>query len=292
MKQAILVQCHKNPKQVNLLLDALDDPNLDIYVHIDKKSNIGSEIKTGKQIHILPDEYRVDVGWAVFSQVEATLNLMRYAAAWGEYGHYLLCSGQDYPLVKASELSDFLNKNADFNFVQIWASKKKGGGYPNNYDKRTEIYYPYSVLGNTLPKRIAKRALVELTGGYNRTWPIFRRKQLENVDFYFGSQWVCISGEMEKWVEEYIKNHQEFIEFYRHTNCPDESFFQTLLMNSPYKDRRQDYLHYIDWSSGGNSPKNLDVSDIDRMMKSGKLMARKFEDEGVIEILKKRVNDR
>lgn len=291
MKQAILVQCHKNPKQVNLLLDALDDPNLDIYVHIDKKSNIGSEIKTGKQIHILPDEYRVDVGWAVFSQVEATLNLMRYAATWGEYGHYLLCSGQDYPLVKASELSDFLNKNADFNFVQIWASKK-GGGYTNNYDKRTEIYYPYSVLGNTLPKRIAKRALVELTGGYNRTWPIFRRKQLENVDFYFGSQWVCISGEMEKWVEEYIKNHQEFIEFYRHTNCPDESFFQTLLMNSPYKDRRQDYLHYIDWSSGGNSPKNLDVSDIDRMMKSGKLMARKFEDEGVIEILKKRVNDR
>lgn len=291
MKQAILVQCHKNTKQVNLLLDALDDPNLDIYVHIDKKSNIGSEIKTGKQIHILPDEYRVDVGWAVFSQVEATLNLMRYAAAWGEYGHYLLCSGQDYPLVKASELSDFLNKNADFNFVQIWASKKRGG-YTNNYDKRTEIYYPYSVLGNTLPKRIAKRALVELTGGYNRTWPIFRRKQLENVDFYFGSQWVCISGEMEKWVEEYIKNHQEFIEFYRHTNCPDESFFQTLLMNSPYKDRRQDYLHYIDWSSGGNSPKNLDVSDIDRMMKSGKLMARKFEDEGVIEILKKRVNDR
>lgn len=273
MKQAILVQCHKNPNQVNLLLDALDDPNLDIYVHIDKKSNIGSEIKTGKQIHILPDEYRVDVGWAVFSQVEATLNLMRYAATWGEYGHYLLCSGQDYPLVKASELSDFLNKNADFNFVQIWASKN-GGGYTNNYDKRTEIYYPYSVLGNTLPKRIAKRALVELTGGYNRTWPIFRRKQLENVDFYFGSQWVCISGEMEKWVEEYIKNHQEFIEFYRHTNCPDESFFQTLLMNSPYKDRRQDYLHYIDWSSGGNSPKNLDVSDIDRMMKSGKLMAR------------------
>ena len=291
MKQAILLQCHKNPKQVNLLLDALDDLNLDIYVHIDKKSNIGSEIKTGKQIHILPDEYRVDVGWAVFSQVEATLNLMRYAAARGEYGHYLLCSGQDYPLVKASELSDFLNKNADFNFVQIWASKN-GGGYTNNYDKRTEIYYPYSVLGNTLPKRIAKRALVELTGGYNRTWSIFRRKQLENVDFYFGSQWVCISGEMEKWVEEYIKNHPEFIEFYRHTNCPDESFFQTLLMNSPYKNRRQDYLHYIDWSFGGNSPKNLDVSDIDRMMKSGKLMARKFEDKGVIEILKKRVNDR
>lgn len=38
MKQAILVQCHKNPKQINLLLDALNDPSLDIYIHIDKKA--------------------------------------------------------------------------------------------------------------------------------------------------------------------------------------------------------------------------------------------------------------
>ena len=127
MKQAILVQCHKKPEQVNLLLNALDDPDLDIYIHIDKKSNIKSGIKTGQQIHILPDEYRVDVGWAVFSQVEATLNLMKYASAHGDYGHYVLCSGQDYPLVKASELSQFLNKNTDSNFVQIWASKNGGG---------------------------------------------------------------------------------------------------------------------------------------------------------------------
>ena len=90
MKQAILVQCHKNPKQINLLLDALNDPSLDIYIHIDKKSNIGSEIKTGERIHILPDKYRVDVGWAVFSQVEATLNLMRYASAPVSYTHLTL----------------------------------------------------------------------------------------------------------------------------------------------------------------------------------------------------------
>lgn len=81
-----MVQCHKKPEQVNLLLNALDDPDLDIYIHIDKKSNIKSGIKAGQQIHILPDEYRVDVGWAVFSQVEATLNLMKYASAHGDYG--------------------------------------------------------------------------------------------------------------------------------------------------------------------------------------------------------------
>lgn len=49
MKQAILVQCHKNPKQVNLLLDALDDPNLDIYVHIDKKAILVQKLKLGSR---------------------------------------------------------------------------------------------------------------------------------------------------------------------------------------------------------------------------------------------------
>ena len=63
-------------------------------------------------------------------------------------------------------------------------------------------------------------------------------------------------------------------------------------MNSPYKNKRQDYLHYIDWSFGENSPKNLDMSDIDSMMKSGKLMARKFEDEDVIKSIATKISGR
>lgn len=291
MKQAILIQCHRNPTQVNLLLDALDDPNLDLYVHVDRKSDIASEIRRGARIHLLPDETRVDVSWASFSLLEATLNLMRYASARGEYGHYLLCSGQDYPLVRASELAAFLNENAQSSFVHLWDSKNHGGR-SNNYDKRTDIYYPRAFLGNALHRRIAKRALIELTGGYNRTWPFARRKPPAGVDFYFGSQWVCISGELERWIEDYLQKHPEFIEFYRHTNCPDESFFQTLLMNSPYRNQRQDALHYVDWSLGGNSPKILDASDMDKLLQSDKWLARKFADEAVIGRLAERIRER
>lgn len=289
MKQAILIQCHKNPDQINMLLDALNNPNLDIFIHVDKKSKITSEIKKNKMIHILPDEYRVDVGWATFSQVEATLNLMKYAAEYGEYGHFMLCSGQDYPLASAERIFTFLNEKSNANFVQLWSSKNAGENR-NNYDKRTEIYYPTIVLGKAFFKRVAKRILVELTGGYNRTWKLLKRKQLKNIDFYFGSQWICISKEFEKWIEDYLQKNPEYIKFYKHTNCPDESFFQTLLMNSPYKKTRCDYLHYIDWSLGGNSPKNLDESDIAVMLESGKMMARKFEDISVIRILEKMVN--
>ena len=38
MKIAFLMQCHKNPEQINLLLKALKHPQVDVYVHVDSKS--------------------------------------------------------------------------------------------------------------------------------------------------------------------------------------------------------------------------------------------------------------
>ena len=34
MKIAILILCHKNPKQINLLLDKLNHQDIDCYIHI------------------------------------------------------------------------------------------------------------------------------------------------------------------------------------------------------------------------------------------------------------------
>ncbi len=258
-KQAILIQCHKNPEQVNMLLDGLRHPDLDIYIHVDKKSNIGSQLKTSSQIHILPDRYRVDVQWATFSQVQATLNLLRYASHHGEYEHFWLCSGQDYPIKPVKKIVTSLQDHPDINFVQIFTEQKWGGGKENNLDKRTAIYYQEWILGKGTTKKIAKRALIELTGGCNRTFSIFRRKSLEKIKFYFGSNWVCLSRKVEQWIEKYLNEHPEYMNFYKNTICPDESIFQTLLMNSPYTDRREDYLHYVNWGLSGNSPQIMSL---------------------------------
>lgn len=40
MKIAILILCHKNPKQINLLLDKLNHQDIDCYIHIDKKRTL------------------------------------------------------------------------------------------------------------------------------------------------------------------------------------------------------------------------------------------------------------
>lgn len=88
------------------------------------------------------------------------------------------------------------------------------------------------------------------------------------MKFFFGSSWICLSDKMEDWIESYLRCHPEYIRFYQNVNCPDESFFQTLEMNSPYKEKREDYFHYVDWSEGGSSPKTLTIDDYGKLQTS------------------------
>lgn len=40
MKLAILLLCHKNPEQVNLFLETLRHPDIEFFIHIDKKTDM------------------------------------------------------------------------------------------------------------------------------------------------------------------------------------------------------------------------------------------------------------
>ena len=277
MRLAILLQCHKNAEQINMLLSALKHECIDIFVHLDRKSPIANEINRRDGVYFLPDRKRVSVEWSMFSQVEATLNMLKYAMETKEYDYYCLISGQDFPLVKSDLIVDFLKKNEGTNFINLRQSLNNNAGRKNYLDKRCDIYYPEWMLKKGFFRRALKRVWVAATGGYNKTFKLFMRKNTTQVEFYFGSQWWCIYKSFAKYACEYINEHRQYKTFFINTNCSDEIFFQTLFMNSPYRDKRQDYLHYIDWSEGKNSPKTLTTSDFEMIKSSGRLFARKFD---------------
>lgn len=278
MKIAILIQCHKNPKQINLLLDKLNHPDIDCYLHIDKKADFAGEIIRRENVFVLPDEQRVSVEWAQISQVTATLNLLNtaFASIGGAYDYYWLISGQDWPLRSASEIIKFFEEHNGANFVQYWNSKNHGSHKQNNLDKRNQIYFPIKLIGRKPWQKIIKRGWVELTGGYNQTWKIFERKQLD-VDFYFGSQWWCLNKETAKWISDYLKENPDFYDFFKGSSTPDESFFQTLVMLSPYADDTTDNLLYQHFQKGANSPDILTTDDLQRAKESKYLVMRKVD---------------
>ncbi len=291
MRIAVLIQCHKNPQQVNRMMNALRHPSITFFIHVDRKSSIGKELSCGEDTILLPDEERVDVQWAKISQVDATLHLMNYAHNRGGYDLFWLCSGQDFPIKSAAHIVEWLEVHKNHDFINLFPSKNTGMNHENNYDKRNTIYFPEWMLGKETWKRLTKRIYTEMTGGYNKTFSLFRRKPVDGQRFFFGSQWICLTKQTMDWMIEYMETHPEYYQYFKNCNCPDESFFQTLVMNSPYAEQRMDYLHYLEWPKGKSSPKVLTIEDYQKLTDSDKLMARKFDadaDERIIEKLESR----
>lgn len=296
MKLAILLLCHKNAEQINLFLQTMKHPDIDFYIHVDKKSHITSQIEKRPDIHILPDSLRVDVQWSGISMIQATLNMLQEAYCSKKFDYYWLCSGQDFPLKSPKEIVLYFQNYWDKNFVSLISSANYLDHKKNSYDKRNDLFFPRFLMRRNAKARLLKRIFIEVSGGWNHTFPIFeRRGRFAQTDFYYGPQWWAITNAFAGWLLKYLKDNPWYMKGYCNSLTPDESFFQTLLMMSPYKDTQHEYLHYIDWSERPgkprNSPNTLTLADYDKMKASGYLMARKFDMDVDKDIIYKLMKD-
>ena len=216
------------------------------------------------------------------------MSLIRTAVgSQSDYDFYWLCSGQDFPIRPSDEIEQYLSSNLEANFLDLAASKNHpvNGRFNRGFEKRYEIFHPQWLINK---RRGIKKYLwmlyVLITGGTNRTYKIFERTTPNGIKMYFGSQWWCLNSKTIKWIIEYVDNHPELEKFFKYTICSDEFFFQSLVMNSPYKDSIHENLVYLDWSEGKGSPKTLTLEDWPKMMKSNKLLARKIDATGQKEL--------
>jgi hypothetical protein len=94
-----------------------------------------------------------------------------------------------------------------------------------------------------------------------------------------------------------LSSNHEYTSFFRHTLCPDEIFFHSVVKQSPFASRithdfetasnQTDYFlsnehgcHYIDWNApSGTLPKVLDLQDLDEVLRCQCLFARKFDEQ-------------
>ena len=186
MKIAYIILCHKNAKQINMMIDALNDKENIFFIHLDKKSNIENLIKMGSNIHILPEDKRIDIKWGNISMIKATKNLLQAVFNSKEkYDYVWLLSGQDFPLKNQSKIKKYLEENRGKNFIEV--IDQSDLTY-NRLLKRNELYYPEWLMKMSLFSRVTKIIYMIVTGGLSKTL-FLKRKNFLNVKFYFGSQW-------------------------------------------------------------------------------------------------------
>ncbi len=273
-RTAILIACHKNSKQINMLLETLSHVDIDVYLHVDKKSNIYNEIAERKGLYVIRDEQRIDVKWGQISQVDATLLLLKEAYAKEQYGYYIYISGEDWPCKSIEKISDLCVQKK--NRMYFWESLNHGGIF-NNLDKRNTVYFPLKWIDRRFVYKVMRRIYVELTGGYSRTYKIFMRKNPLGCKFYFGSSWWGLNDETVGWMLDYLQKTPEYYKFFVNCANPDECFFQTLLMMSPFADINTDYLTYLNFLPGANSPEYITEEDLERAFASPYYFMRKVD---------------
>ena len=117
MKFAYLIMAHDNEKQLELLIDALDYEENEIYLHIDKKSELNCMVfSTGKAILHVYNKF--SVYWGDISQTKCQ-NFLLNEATKSYHDYYHLISGHDFPIKSHKEIMAFFEKNAGKQFIHF-----------------------------------------------------------------------------------------------------------------------------------------------------------------------------
>ena len=275
MKIIYCILAHKNTAILRTFIEIMSREN-EIYLHIDKKSKMKNFKEYENKVNIL--KKRVNVKWGSFSQIKATL-LMLEEIKNEEYDYVSLVSGDCLPIMSSKRINKRLEKDYGKEFI----------GYQKNFSKDELIC---RVKYNYLPSHYNK-----YKNSYNNKVILIHsklRKYFYNKNYellptlYKGNQWFTLSKDCINFVLQYLKENKYYKKAFKNSLCSDEIFFQTIIMNSKFKNNIYKYdispngnymsLRYIDWQSGPEYPKLLDESDFSKIKDFDCILARKFNE--------------
>jgi hypothetical protein len=265
MKIAFIILAHKQPAQLKRLLQRLSHPGIDCYVHVDAKCDLSAWKDALDLPQVFSVQQRVKVTWAGWSILQATLNGMQAVVDSKEdYAYVTLLSGQDYILKPAGFIYDYLlaRSNSGKQYLNVISDIALAPmmSKMNNYHF-VEYNFPGKYkFGNLLTTLMPKR------------------KPPLGYKLYCGSAWWTLTPACIRYCLQFERQHPALRRFFKFTWGSDEFLIQTILMNSDYREKvTMDNLHYIDWTAGLEHPKTFGPEDVDTLLLSGKLFARKFD---------------
>ena len=260
---------------------------------------------------------RIKVYWGEISIVNATLSLIKQAKSRTDPDYMILLSGDHYPIKSNESILSFLKNKTGFSFMKFWKipSDSRWMNLRGGLD-RIEYYYPsrddslrffikrmcdyidtkigqigiiiwkisprtYFILRKRkapylfMKKNERINALIKREESKNIGRP--KRKFLKGLVPYGGSQWWILSREAITNIFQVLNSRPEILKFFKNTSVPDETFFQTILLNTDQRDKIiNDNMLYSVWDKYEMHPIHLKLHDFDRLKKSDSLFARKI----------------
>jgi len=283
MTIAYLITAYNNPKHLQRLINALSSESSAFFVHIDRKSNMDdfSGIN-GKNVYFCKD--RIRSHWGDFSTVRAILMLMQMATTDDRHFNYFpLLSGTDYPVQPTSYIETFFRRHNGTEFINLVQMPNEAAGKPISR-LTTYTHNPDDLWAAKVWRRVlVKTGFIPRERNY--------KAHLYGLTPYAGSMWWALSREACNYILNFVDENPRIVNFLKRTHIPDESFFQTILGNSPFRSNIQSNLTYSNWEAGGAHPSLISEKDLELFKVAGPiiisdvygtreiLFARKFSDD-------------
>ncbi len=282
MGLAYVVLAHKLPEQVGRLIERLEHPEDRVFVHVDAKQDIrpferelGPLVESG---HVEWVEPRIKCHWAGPGHLMATLGAAAQALASGhDFSHLVLLTGQDYPIRPTAEIRRFFAEHRDKSFLS-WSFGEERE-VPDEERPGNERWYwnggrerivsrHYKLPGREHPLSFPNRFLPFIP---TRRWP-------EGLVAVQGLAYWSLTREAVAYCLDYARRRPELGSYLKRSFAPDENFFQMVLLSSDLAPQLvNEDLRYLNWRV--YHPRTVTMDDLEPMLASRKLFARKFDPE-------------
>lgn len=289
MRTCYQIHSHRSPEQLYRLVDAILGSSRDALVVV-SHARSGPPIDRARltsagEVLLL----EADGGYGDWSHLRRYLEVAEHLDQQGlTYDWMVNLSGQDYPVRPLREAEDELAASDADGFMEHFdvLSEASPWGVARG---RTRYWYHYRRLR---PLTEAGQARWRPLQAVNRLQPLVRVQVAygfalgHRVTGPFGTSLVCYGGSFlmslrRPCVEEvrrFVRDRPDVVRHYQRTLSPDESFLQTVLVNSGRFMLANDCKRYFDFTSTRmNHPRTLGASDVEPARRSGAHFARKWD---------------
>jgi len=225
MRHAILMTVYRDAALINCLTD-LYPADFQIYIHIDGKSEIAiSDIVTRSNVYVYKDFV---VNWGGVNHVNAMLFLLRQALE-NDCDYYHWVTGLCLPL---SPHTFDIRLKKGYSYLEYFSLSKKylDDEKIHNFRKRYQLYLPYDWLN---AKKKHQWYVLSRLKALQEKFGFVRRHRNYKV-LYGGSGYSSLYK-----TEAQILNMEaaNYLPFYKHTFCAEESIIQTILINTGHESK-------------------------------------------------------
>ena len=303
----VLILAHKNIEQVKRLCRRIKNTHIHIIIHLDKKMSVGKDDRNdlmaiSSQLYVCSERYSCTLDdWSL---IEATLTMIRNAQKQIQnIRYYALLSGQDYPIKPISEFVNFLHNNYPQPYIDCTPYNISNWIYPKfnhtilmKYAKRIKqtkhikgIVYIISLIEKILPHCLFTDYKLQKYG----------------IPIYGGSAWWVLPDIIINEIMKIVDKDKEFIDCYKRSITPEETFFQTLAKNSSLSAMislnemnqiEQNCLTFSSFFIGKKEfmghPHIIKAENFDILIRKNIFFARKFDmniDSSVLELIDKHI---